>query len=121
MQDKIWSRILRNVKTGAKKTKINLDGGYTRGRRECILVDISIKDLINQFEKQNGFCYWFNKPMDLNNNLIPHHPLALSVDRIDNSLGYTKDNFVLCFRFANVGRGKWPSKEFGAIVSALKE
>ena len=56
------------------------------------------------FNKQDGLCYWFKIP------LIPSkdkkHPQQPSLDRLDSSKGYTRDNVVLCCYSANIGRNE---------------
>jgi hypothetical protein len=57
-----------------------------------------LEDLKN---KQNGMCYWLNIPMDFTLKDKLRKP---SLDRLDNSIGYKKDNIVLTTVFANTGR-----------------
>lgn len=63
---------------------------------------LTVDELRDIFEKQNGLCYWFKIP------LIPSehkkHPQQPSIDRLDRTKGYTKDNVVLCCYSANIGR-----------------
>ncbi len=51
--------------------------------------------------KQNGMCYWLNIPIDFTLKDKLRKP---SLDRLDNSIGYKKDNIVLTTVFANTGR-----------------
>jgi hypothetical protein len=87
---------------------------------------ITEKDLIEIWNKQDQLCYWFKIPLDFNllfsnyPGYFPKHPLAPSVDRIDDAKDYTKDNIVICCRFANFGRNVYPFKEFHDVVSLLK-
>jgi hypothetical protein len=57
--------------------------------------------LENLKNKQNGMCYWLNIPMDFTLKDKLRKP---SLDRLDNSIGYNKDNIVLTTVFANTGR-----------------
>lgn len=65
---------------------------------------ITIDDINELYEKQNGLCYWFKIP------LIPSekhkHPQQPSLDRLDRNKGYVKDNVVLCCYSANIGRNE---------------
>ena len=68
---------------------------------ECTL---TVDDINEMFNRQNGLCYWFKIP------LIPSdktkHPQQPSLDRLDRNKGYTKDNVVLCCYSANIGRNE---------------
>ena len=65
---------------------------------------ITVGDINELYEKQNGLCYWFKIP------LIPSekhkHPQQPSLDRLDRNKGYVKDNVVLCCYSANIGRNE---------------
>lgn len=46
---------------------------------------------------------------------------AISIDRVDSSLGYLKTNVILVCHWVNLGRGKYCSPEqFLAILRSLK-
>lgn len=55
--------------------------------------DLTLEDLKNQWDKQNGICPYtkFNLLLFHHNIKNPYH-LRASLDRIDSSKGYTKDN-----------------------------
>lgn len=53
------------------------------------------------YEKQKGKCYWLGIPL----NTYKQGDLTyISMDRLDNTKGYTKGNVVLTTKFANLGR-----------------
>lgn len=87
---------------------------------------IDEKDLKDVWENQQGKCYWFDIPLDLDllykdhPGWFPKHPLAPSVDKIDDKLDYTKDNIVICCRFANFGRNVYPFDKMHELVALLK-
>ena len=88
---------------------------------------ITIEDLENQWKKQGERCYWFNIPLDLmllyNNHpdWYPKHPMAPSVDRIDDLKDYTPDNIVISCRFANLGRNIYPHDKMREAVKFIIE
>ena len=65
---------------------------------------LTINDINEMLEKQNGLCYWFKIPLLPSNK--HKHPQQPSLDRLDRNKGYTKDNVVLCCYSANIGRNE---------------
>ena len=67
---------------------------------------VTSEDLKMVWDKQKGKCYWFDIDLDLNllykdhKDWYPKHPLAPSVDKIDESGDYSINNIVICCRFA---------------------
>lgn len=82
-------------------------------------VTINENDIVRKFEEQKGLCHWSNIPMDISFNSIPNHPLAISIDRIDPTIGYTYDNIRLVLRIFNLGRNRYDSDGFTSVVSYL--
>lgn len=86
---------------------------------------ITEKDIASVWNLQNGKCYWFDVPLDMNllfsdsSDYIPKHPLAPSIDKIDDKLDYTVDNIVICCRLANFGRNVCPADKFRNIVDVV--
>jgi hypothetical protein len=64
--------------------------------------DLTVADINEMYEKQNGLCYWFKVPLIPSNK--NKHPQQPSIDRLDRNKGYTKDNVVLSCYSANIGR-----------------
>ena len=65
---------------------------------------ITIEDINELYEKQNGLCYWFKVPLNPSNER--KHPQQPSLDRLDRNKGYVKDNVVLTCYSANIGRNE---------------
>jgi len=85
-----------------------------RGLENTLTVD----DINEIFERQNGLCYWFNVPLiPSNSHKSPQQP---SLDRLDINKGYTKDNVVLCCYSANIGRNENDVETWESFLKVLK-
>lgn len=97
--DHLFSRIEKNTRTRAEKSNLdfNLDKEY-------------IKTL---YLKQDKKCEKTNIPFELSkgNGLKERSPWSISIDRIDNSKGYTKDNVQLVCLMYNLCKSSWTEKE----------
>jgi len=114
--DSDWKKILSNTKSSGSRAAF-----MTESRKGRMPVhEITFKDLKSQYNRQNGLCYWSGVPMRLDYQKINYHPLALSVDRLDNDKGYVRDNFVICLRLINLGKNQYSSEEFPKVVTQLK-
>ena len=112
-----------NTKT-AKKLMANVSYSQSRNRvnnRPVKEIFLDENLLIQKFDEQNGKCYWSGLPLKEEYNYIKHHPLAISVERLDNQLGYTYENTVLTRRLYNLGRMAFPENEFRKVLKDLKE
>lgn len=114
--DKDWRKLLSNTKSSGSRAAF-----MTESRKGRMPVhEITFKDLKNQYNKQNGLCHWSGVPMRLDYQTIKYHPLALSVDRLDNEKGYIPGNFVICLRLINLGKNQFSSDEFPKVISTFK-
>lgn len=82
----------------------------------CGNVDIIVDDLVAIWESQAGRCALSGLPMlhELN------HLQAISIDRKDSSLGYTKGNVQLVCQWVNKAKGNHSDAEMLAIIDLLK-
>lgn len=90
------------------------DGAKAKG----IEFTLTLEDVQDIYNKQNGLCYWFNVPMIPSDK--PRFPQQPSLDRLNLFGGYTKDNVVLCCFVANMGRSHNTTEEFSSFVEVLK-
>ena len=79
---------------------------------------LTVKDINEMYEKQNGLCYWFNVPLTPSNN--SKHPQQPSLDRLDRNKGYTIDNVVLTCYSANIGRNENSVEDWETFIKVLK-
>tara|TARA_Y100000004_G_C8641095_1_gene297081 strand:- start:41 stop:451 length:411 start_codon:yes stop_codon:yes gene_type:complete len=118
-----WKKVMTNVKlssrngaAGGRTVTLLEKAGYTKSeiydKIKGHVVEIDDVYLEDLFNKQNGKCYWLDTIINPMDAFTPHHPLAPSVDRLDNEKGYVKDNVVITTRFANCGRRNAEDKFF---------
>lgn len=96
---------------------INICKRRNRVKYNNTVLDFDADYLLELFDKQKGLCAYFNVPLKIVNT--KKHPLKPSLDRIDNSKGYTKDNIVLCCLMANMGRNSCSYEEWMECLSGF--
>ena len=92
-------------------------GKKAQCKRLGIIFDLTVDFLTEAWNNQNGKCYWLNIPITLERG--KNNPLKATLDRLDPSGGYTKDNVVWSSYFANVGRGNCSSEKFLQIIEMV--
>jgi hypothetical protein len=113
MDIKLAKKLLKNISYSQKRNQLS--------NRPVRKISLTEQDLIDLFRKQRGKCYWSKLPLDGECNYITHHPFAISPERLDNSLGYTKSNTVLCRRIFNLGRMSYSAADFKLTMKTLKK
>ena len=79
--------------------------------------ELSAKDLIDLWHKQEGKCYYSGIPMSFD----PDDELRLvSIDRIDSKKGYEKDNIVLCSYAFNSFKFSYPKDKILEFISLIR-
>lgn len=86
-------------------------------KRKGVENTLTIDDITEMYNKQNGLCYWFKIPLIPSNK--NKHPQQPSLDRLDRKKGYTKDNVVLCCYSANIGRNENNLETWESFLSLL--
>jgi hypothetical protein len=93
------------AKRGAKKRKIEFT--------------ITINDIKELWEKQKGLCAYTHIPITLHKK-EKHTIYSASLDRIDSSKGYHKDNIELVCLFINYGKNGFEKKDVLNILKRFK-
>lgn len=78
---------------------------------------LTVSDINEIFENQNGLCYWFKVPLIPSKN--KKRPQQPSLDRINRDKGYTRDNVVLSCYSANIGRNETDVEEWEKFLKIL--
>lgn len=86
--------------------------------RNRIAWEITIEDISSVYVVQRGLCFYTGLPLKTAGHdhdyreIVKNDPCALSIDRRDSNVGYTKDNIVLCCRFINYAKNAYPEDVF---------
>jgi len=92
---------------------------YKTPKNELITVEY-IKKILKE---QNNKCYWFNVEMDINptSKFNIRNPLKITIERLDVTKGYSKDNVVLSSYAANCGRANASVEDWIKIITLIKQ
>jgi len=80
--------------------------------------DITIEDIATLYELQNGKCALTGWSIEWSIQKWDH---TASIDRIDNSIGYTLDNIQLVHKTVNMARGTLSVDEFVEMCKAISD
>ncbi len=78
---------------------------------------IAREDLSALWAKQGGLCYLSGVPMVKEARSL----FSVSVDRLDNSRGYERDNVALVSKAANLARNTSTVDEFHVWLKAVRQ
>jgi len=101
---------LNQLYHASKKSAIKRE---SKGRNGAGEHNISFQDLQDSWNKQNGKCYYSNIPMQYNKN-----EWKVSLERLDPSCGYVKDNVVLCCLELNT-RSQWSNSKLDEMLNII--
>jgi hypothetical protein len=109
------SRVYARTKGWASTLLVHARKSARKRGWDCDIDTAWIADL---WRRQRGLCFWYQIEM-VPSNTTYRNPFQPSLDRIDCSRGYTKDNVVLTCMAANMGRNCTPPNEFSAFAQQL--
>ena len=85
-----------------------------RAIRKGIVFEITDEDIVEKLNKQHNKCFISKQ----NISMVENDWYSLSLDRLDNSIGYTKDNTIVVTKFINSSKNDLSLKDF---LKMLKE
>lgn len=118
-----WKKLLANVKSTAAVRPLRRTvskKGTAKIPYPPMSVEITAEDLKELFEQQQGLCAILGTALDPQDLFIKRHPLAPSVDRLDNAQNYNIDNIQICSRFANFGKCAYPNDKMSEVVERIR-
>lgn len=93
----------------------------THAGQRVLRFDLTLNELLEMFEVSGFRCAVSGLPFDrvYKPSGATKRPFAASIDRIDNSLGYSKDNCRLVCAIANLAMGEWGYEPLRLLVRAI--
>ncbi len=94
-----------------------------RARKKGFAFDLVMADLVEMLDRQNGRCAVSGMEFDIR----PHprrgekRPFCMSIDRLDNSRGYTRDNVRITTVIVNTALLTWQEKDFMRMCRAISK
>ncbi len=89
-----------------------------RARIKKLPFDLDYKDLLELYRAQRGTCHYSQIPLPIKNK-GPIEINSLSVDRVDSSKGYTKDNVVLCSHAINMFKSRYSLTDIKTLLQGM--
>lgn len=78
--------------------------------------DLDFSFIVTLFEQQSGVCSLTGIPFDLSKTKHSRRPFCPSLDRIDSTRGYTKDNVRLVCTAVNLALNEWGIDVFEQVA-----
>lgn len=115
-----WRKTRKQTLEGYLAEKVQAIRRKRNNIRWVIKSDLPAQHFRELWEKQSGQCYWTGLPIEWDNRTCVMHPLNLSIDRLDCSVGYVVGNVVLSTNLANSGRGVTDEHEYRDFLTRLQ-
>ena len=117
--------VKKDIITSAKsQDNVKLKKGKLTKENIC---NLKISDIDELLKKQNKKCYYCTKELiikrggdTLNGSHIGSHQ-NISLDRLKNNLGHTKNNVVLTCLFCNIGKNCAEEDQWKEMIKVLKQ
>lgn len=93
-------------------------GSLSSSRKRNLTHEITQQDILDLWENQNGLCYWLGIPMSQENRGTRVLD-KVSLERIDPTVGYIKENVVLATTFANLGKSNNSPEDFSLFLKLI--
>lgn len=122
---------LKNIRDTKKRNNFDysikniLTSARSRAKKNKLEFNIDFDFIKELFNSQNKKCIKTGIEFELNKHEIKINqkrnlsPWTLSIDRIDNSKGYTKDNVQLVCLIYNIAKNWWNEKEVYKLATLL--
>jgi hypothetical protein len=98
-----------------KRAIIMLSSARETSKKKGIKFSLTIEDIMKQYHTQHGKCFYSGQLM----SPIAKSSTLMSIDRIDSSEGYTKDNIVLCCWRINEMKKNDPQNNFLSLCKQI--
>jgi hypothetical protein len=111
-------KLLKKTSTLEGKLITLLYGVTRRCKKKKLSQDINLEYLLQLYEKQNGCCFYTGKQMSIIGNGSKDNLdkdsyfYKISIDRVNSSKGYEKNNIVLCCVGINIMKQDLPLEMF---------
>ena len=92
---------------------------YGRACKKGLDFDLTPEYLMELYNKQNGRCYYSGIKMEIALKGYIDNTNTLSIDRVDSSKGYIKENIVLCCDSVNTMKMKLKVSDFLNICKEI--
>lgn len=119
-KDAVLKRTKQNKNKRAERHPLMLILATCRNaaKRRGIQFNISIDDLLDKWEKQNGKCYYTG--IEMIKTFRKKCPTQVSVDRINTKEGYLKENIALCCLSINYAKNSFDESQINDFLSKIK-
>jgi hypothetical protein len=92
-----WTKEWRSS-SPTRRLALALNTSKSVAKKKGLIHTLTLAELVNLWNSQNGKCYYSGVQMRYDGG---GEPESVSVDRVDSSKGYMKNNVVLCCVYVN--------------------